>query len=74
MDATTTTPTTKPARYLTEALVAERYQICRITVNAHVKAGKLPAPIRLGTRKLWCEAELDHHDAGLKAARYSEAA
>jgi predicted DNA-binding transcriptional regulator AlpA len=43
--------------------------ISRVTVWRGVRAGRLPAPVRVGGRVLWSSAEIDAWIAGRLAAR-----
>lgn len=42
-----------PEKMLTDADLASLFGVCLITVRRWLKAGKLPAPIKLGDRRYW---------------------
>jgi hypothetical protein len=54
----------KPKRYLRKLDLCERYHCKPITIDRHVKAGRLPQPTTwLARSPMWEEAMLDAHDA-----------
>jgi predicted DNA-binding transcriptional regulator AlpA len=61
--------TTAPA-YLTDSQVGDRYCVTRCTVWRWVKAGRLPAPVRLSDRcSRWRIEDLQAFEAKAEAAR-----
>lgn len=61
--------TAAQTRLLKITEVQKRLGLCRASIYNHVKAGRLPAPVRLGKQSRWLEGELEQCINGLAAAR-----
>lgn len=51
------------------AEVQKRAQLSRASIYNYVKAGKFPAPVKLGKHSRWVESEVEQYIGQLMAAR-----
>jgi prophage regulatory protein len=49
--------------------VQRRTQLSRATLYAYIRAGRFPAPVRLGRHSRWVEGEVQQYISALMAAR-----
>lgn len=69
-----TVPTAKPLRLLRQPTVLERVCLSRTEWYRRVKAGKAPAPVRLGANSIaWRESDIDAFIADLRPANLPNA-
>lgn len=59
----------RPTQLLNVSELQNRLQLSRASIYRHVKAGRLPSPVRLGKHCRWVESEVEQFISGLAAAR-----